>query len=174
MKVEPGSTASVKARARVSGKERLAEVVRIEARLLGEREHFAAVRIERHHEAAARVRRRDAVGERLLRLGLHRDVDRQRDVAAGRLVAIETGTEQQLPARVALDGDAARPAEQPLVLLLLDAAHAGAVHVREADEARGERAERIGAPRLLDDADARDPARLQRLDALRGSTQRSM
>ncbi len=70
-----------------------------------------------------------------------------------------------MPARVALDRDAARLAEQPLVLLLLDAAHPDAVHVREADDARGERTERIGAARFLDDPDALDPACLEFCDA---------
>ena len=98
------------ARARV-GIGEASELVRIEARLLREREYFTAARIERHDESAARVGRSDPVGERLLGFGLHRDVDRQGDVTAGGRVAIEPRTEQEFAPRVSFDSDAARPTE---------------------------------------------------------------
>ena len=93
--------------------------------------------------------------ERGLGVGLELQVDRQRDVAAGAGVAVEAGSEQHAPARVALDGDPLRAAQQPAVLHLLGAAGALAVDVREAEQAGGEGAVRIRALGLGDRADAR-------------------
>src|SRR5262249_60489446 len=79
----------------------------------------------------------------------------ERDAAARRRVRVEAWPDQQSAARVPFDGYTARLPSEPRVLLLLQAAHAFAVDVGEADQAGRQRAVRIGALRLLHDADAR-------------------
>ena len=112
------------------------------------------MRVERDDHAAARAGGLHRLGQRALGVRLERGVERELEVAAGGAARAATLLEQQAPAAVALHGQAPLAAAQPGVLLLLDAAHAAAVDVGEAEQARGQRVVRIDAARLLEHADA--------------------
>ncbi len=74
--VEPGSKVSVTARFRNCSPDRRA-IVRIEARIVGEREHFAILRIEHDDAARARLVFRDRRLQLRMRELLKAPVDRQ-------------------------------------------------------------------------------------------------
>ena len=147
--------------ARVVG--RVAGVVGVDPRPVGEREQRAAARVHDDRGGAARAPGLADLGEHLLGLVLDRLVDRQLDVWPG-----------HGPARLAqLDRLAERVLDEPALAVLavqravervLEAGQAVALGADAAEQLRGEEVARVGAARLGDELEALD---LHALDAAR-------
>ena len=120
------------------------DVVGIEARHVGHRQHFAGVGIERHQRAGARLELVHGALELLFGDPLQRDVDGELDVRAGARERPPPITHLELsPPRVVPDDQGLHPTPQLRIEGTLDAFQALAVDVREPEHVRGQRPVRV-------------------------------
>ena len=145
--------------ARVVG--RVAGVVGVDPRPVGEREQRAAARVHDDRGGAARAPGLADLGEHLLGLVLDRLVERQRDVLA-RLLPARLAQLDRLAERVLGQAALAVAAVELAVERVLEAGEAAALGADAADQLRGEEVARVGAARLGDELEALD---LHALDA---------
>ena len=141
--------------------------VGIERRCLRHLDDLAGADVHGDGKSPVRAGGAHGIGEPLVAVPLQVAVDRRQHVAARHhLLDRAVGHRDALPARRDLVG--ARPvhAGELLVVLALEALHALAAAVDEADEVGCERSARVGAQRLLGAEDPGEPGLPHRLDGL--------